>query len=60
MTIPPTCWRKASYSSEGGNCVELRRAADAVGVRDTKYRQGGALALSPAALDAVLELARQH
>lgn len=36
-------WRKASYSSGSGNCVEVARADAVVGVRDTKDRDGGTL-----------------
>lgn len=38
-------WRKSSYSDNDGNCVEVRLAA-AVGVRDTKDRAGGQLAVT--------------
>jgi hypothetical protein len=36
-------WRKSSYSSGGGACVELAMLPDVAGVRDTKDRDGGAL-----------------
>jgi hypothetical protein len=37
-------WRTASYSgANGGECVEVASAADAVIVRDTKNRNGGTL-----------------
>jgi len=40
-------WRKASYSSNGGaNCVEVADHGSQVLVRDTKDRQGPALAFS--------------
>jgi hypothetical protein len=39
-------WRKASYSSGSGNCVEVADAASAVLVRDTKTRVGGTLAFT--------------
>jgi hypothetical protein len=36
-----TGWRKASYSSgNGGDCVEVGLAGNAVSVRDTKNRAG--------------------
>ncbi|TDD64704.1 DUF397 domain-containing protein [Actinomadura rubrisoli] len=42
-----TEWRKASKSStEGGDCVELARFPDTVGVRDSKNPHGPAFALS--------------
>jgi hypothetical protein len=36
-------WRTSSYSTNGGNCVEVGRADPKVLVRDTKDRQGGTL-----------------
>lgn len=45
-----TTWRKSRRSDEtGGQCVELARLADRVGVRDSQAPQAGALLLSPAA-----------
>jgi hypothetical protein len=38
-----TRWRKSSYSSTNGACVEVRRATDAVEIRDTKDRGGSVL-----------------
>ena len=41
-------WRKSTYSSDqGGNCVEVRHAPEYVGVRDTKNRPQGHLAVTP-------------
>jgi len=41
-------WRKASYSSgNGGDCVEVGAARRTIAVRDTKDREGPALAFSP-------------
>jgi hypothetical protein len=31
-------WRKSSFSGNGGECVEVGQAGDAVAVRDTKDR----------------------
>ncbi|WP_431945881.1 DUF397 domain-containing protein [Micromonospora marina] len=42
-------WRKSSRSGSEGNCVEVAGFTDAVGVRDTKDRQGPALSFNPAA-----------
>lgn len=40
-------WRRSSYSSShGDNCVEVGSAATFVGVRDTKDRASGSLAVS--------------
>lgn len=35
-----TVWRKSSYSSHNGDCVELAELGDVVGVRDSKDHQG--------------------
>ncbi|PRW63717.1 DUF397 domain-containing protein [Actinopolyspora mortivallis] len=41
-------WRKSSRSTGSGNCVEVGYAAEAVGIRDTKDRHGGTLAVDHA------------
>lgn len=46
------CWRKSSYSNNGGaNCVEVGARVEngAVLVRDTRNRRGPVLRFSPAA-----------
>jgi hypothetical protein len=45
-----TGWRKSSYSTgNGGNCIETRRMADRVLIRDTKDKgRGPVLSVSPA------------
>ncbi|MEV4734605.1 DUF397 domain-containing protein [Saccharopolyspora sp. NPDC049426] len=40
-------WRKSSHSGEEGNCVEVGRGRDQIGVRDTKDRDGGTLRFDP-------------
>jgi hypothetical protein len=48
--IDSGAWRKSSYSgSSGGNCVEIGDQDREVLVRDTKDRDGGALAFGTAA-----------
>jgi hypothetical protein len=43
-------WRTATYSgANGGECVEVASAADAVMVRDTKNREGGTLSVPASA-----------
>ncbi|WP_163508299.1 DUF397 domain-containing protein [Fodinicola acaciae] len=41
-----TPWRISSRSGSSGNCVEVAGVAYAVGVRDTKDRDGGTLVFS--------------
>ncbi|WP_190818712.1 DUF397 domain-containing protein [Saccharopolyspora pogona] len=48
-------WRKSSRSGgNGGNCVEVGIGFDAVGIRDTKDRDGGHLRVTPARWQAFL------
>jgi hypothetical protein len=49
-------WRKSSYSgSSGGQCVEVaRNLPGVVAVRDSKDPESGALAVTPAAWQALL------
>lgn len=47
--FPTSSWRKSSYSGDAGNCVEVATAPTAVGVRDTKNRDGGVLSVSQSA-----------
>lgn len=46
-------WRKSSYSGgQGGSCVEVTDAASVIMVRDTKDRDGRALAFATDAWEA--------
>lgn len=56
MTVPERAdnWRKSSYSGQGQDCVEVDPCADEVGVRDTKDRDGGQLAVPGSAWNALL------
>ena len=40
-------WRTSSFSGNGGECVEVSQADDAVAVRDTKDRAGAVLRFTP-------------
>ena len=43
MNVMGAVWRKSSYSSAEGNCVEVADLRTAVGVRDSKNRDGAVL-----------------
>ena len=61
MTVPERAvdWRTSTYSGQGQDCVEVRLGAAEVGVRDTKNRDGGQLAVPPAAWQAAIDRLRQ-
>ena len=56
MDLTDVRWRKASYSSSNGSCVEVGTKSTPDGdmflVRDTKDRAGGLLAFTTAEWDA--------
>lgn len=47
MTTPS--WRKASYSDNGGNCVEVAGHDSNILIRDTQNRAGATLTFTPTA-----------
>lgn len=47
MTPNGLNWRKPTRCGEGGDCVEVAFAEDAVGMRDSKRPSQGALFLTP-------------
>ena len=49
MSVLDGEWRKSTRSSTNGSCVEVRRSAGTVQVRDTKDRRGPVLAFPPGA-----------
>lgn len=62
-TAPPTPvttpWTKASRSTQGGQCVELRRHTGAVEIRDSKDPAGPRLRLDAAGATRWLDGARR-
>lgn len=50
-----TAWIKASRSTSGGDCVEMRRHSASVEVRDSKNLHGPVLSFSPRQFAAWLE-----
>ncbi|WP_019856006.1 DUF397 domain-containing protein [Actinopolyspora mortivallis] len=52
-------WRKSSRSTDSGNCVEVGYASETVGIRDTKNRHGGTLAVDHTAWAAFLRRIKQ-
>lgn len=40
-------WRKATYSGNGGNCIEVANGSTMVAVRDSNDQDGTRLAVSP-------------
>jgi len=55
-----TEWVKARRSSNGGECVEVRRHGGAVEVRDSKDRSGPVLRFTGAEWEAFLDGARSR
>ena len=47
-------WRKSSYSSPSGNCVEAATLTGGVALRDSRFPDGPALVFAGAAWDAFL------
>jgi hypothetical protein len=48
-------WRKSRRSQNSGACVEVARAGETIGVRDSKDPAGPVLTFSPAEFDAFLD-----
>lgn len=54
-------WRKSSYSNgSGGQCVEVGPTRHLVGVRDTKRRDSGRLAVTHAAWTSFVHSVKAH
>jgi hypothetical protein len=56
---PDTPWIKAARSGDQGACVELRRRAGGVEVRDSKDPDGPVLRFTPSEFTAWLDGAKQ-
>lgn len=55
IAVPTVTWRKSSYSSYNGNCIEAADLASArVGVRDSQDTSGAILDFTPAGWDAFI------
>ncbi|WP_243723267.1 DUF397 domain-containing protein [Actinomadura sp. 7K507] len=42
--MTPCGWRRSSKSTPGRDCVEVAELSNVIGVRDSKYPEGGHLA----------------
>jgi hypothetical protein len=59
MNVPHNAeWHKSTRSNAGGNCVEVARTPEVVGVRDSKDRHGPVLVFSPDAWTRFLDRVR--
>jgi Domain of unknown function (DUF397) len=54
----PTPWIKAVASNGGGQCVEMRRRADGIDLRDSKDPEGPVLHYTPGEFAAWLDGAK--
>ncbi|AUS79739.1 DUF397 domain-containing protein [Actinoalloteichus sp. AHMU CJ021] len=60
IPTPAMSWRTSSRTNaNGGTCVEIGRAANVVGIRDTKNRDGGTLHLDTTTFTTFLDALKQ-
>jgi hypothetical protein len=52
--VGDAAWRKSSYSSPSGNCVEAAKLTGGVALRDSRFPDGPALVFAGAAWDVFL------
>lgn len=52
-------WRKASYTTQNGACVELARTSDMIVIRDSKSPVMGMIKLDRAAFATIVERVRK-
>lgn len=58
ISVPPDeAFRKSSYSSQGGECVEIARTGAHAHLRDTKHRDALCLSVPSAEMTAFLLVA---
>ena len=50
----PAIWRKSSYSTAGGNCVELAHVDGMIAVRDSKAPHAGQIRFARPTLAALI------
>lgn len=48
-------WRKSVKTQNSGQCVEVARVGDVIGVRDSKHPDGPILEFTPAEFEAFLD-----
>ena len=54
VSLLDDAWRKSSYSSPSGNCVEAATLTSGVALRDSRFPDGPALVFASAVWDAFL------
>lgn len=55
--LPPTTWRKSSFSTAGNQCVEVATTSGSVLVRDSKHPDAGYVTLTGNQVGALVDAA---